>query len=219
MKSASHRPAGFTLVEMLIALVLLSLLALGMVSALRTMGQTQDRIDQRFARADEFQSVAAFVEQTLERLSDRRALLQEQGKPLALFNGHPQSLEWLGIMPARHGMGGRYFFRLAVEAVAHGQGLVLRYQPWKGESSWPDWAGASSRVLVPDVVGLDIGYGGKEMAPQQWVPVWAPAEVLPARIRLGVVTREGAWPLWIVATRTLSPGGGRSGIYSHGPGS
>ena len=42
--------AGFTLVEMLIALVLLSLLALGMVSALSTMGQTQERIDQRFAR-------------------------------------------------------------------------------------------------------------------------------------------------------------------------
>ena len=218
MKSASQRPVGFTLVEMLIALVLLSLLALGMVSALRTMGQTQDRIDQRFARADEFQSVAAFVEQTLERLSDRRALLQEQGKPLALFNGHPQSLEWLGIMPARHGMGGRYFFRLAVEAVAHGQGLVLRYQPWKGESSWPDWAGASSRVLVPDVVGLDIGYGGKEMAPQQWVPVWILAETLPTRIRLDVATREGTWPLWVVATRTLSPGGGRSDMYSHGPG-
>ena len=218
MKSASHRPAGFTLVEMLIALVLLSLLALGMVSALRTMGQTQDRIDQRFARADEFQSVAAFVEQTLERLSDRRALLQEQGKPLALFNGQPQSIEWLGIMPARHGMGGRYFFRLAVETVAPGQALVLRYQPWKGESSWPDWAGASSRVLVHDVVGLDIGYGGKDMVPQQWVPVWILAETLPTRIRLDVATREGTWPLWVVATRTLSPGGGRSDMYSHGPG-
>ncbi|QIL43007.1 prepilin-type N-terminal cleavage/methylation domain-containing protein [Acidovorax sp. HDW3] len=218
MRRADHQ-SGFTLIEMLIAMALLSLLALGMVFAMRTMGQTQDRIDQRFARADELQSVTAFVQTVLERLSSRRAGLQEPGKALLLFSGTQQSIEWLGIMPARHGMGGRYFFRLAVEPAASAQALVLRYQPWQGEVSLPDWSAARSRILVSDVVGMDIGYGGKEMAPQQWVPVWAQTESLPVRIRLGVTTRDGAWPLWIVGTRALSPGGGRSSMYSHGPGS
>lgn len=210
--------AGFTLVEMLIALVLLSLLALGMVSALSTMGQTQERIDQRFAHADERQSITAFVQQTLERLSDRGASLSQQSKPLPLFKGEPQSIEWLGIMPARHGMGGRYFFRLSVEAAAPAPALVLRYQPWQGELVLPDWSVAATRVLVSDVTGFAIGYGGKDMPPQQWQSSWIAAESLPSRIRLDVTTSDGAWPLWIVATHTLSPGGGRSDMYSRGPG-
>ncbi|HRP19789.1 MAG TPA: prepilin-type N-terminal cleavage/methylation domain-containing protein [Alicycliphilus sp.] len=214
-----NRQIGFTLVEVLVAMALLSLLLLGMVSAMRTMGQTQDRIDQRFARADEFQSVTAFVQTVLERLSDRRAGVQVQGKPPFMFNGTPQSIEWLGIMPARHGMGGRHFFRLAVEPAGAAQALVLRYQPWQGETLLPDWSAAQARILVPDVVGLDIGYGGKEMAPQQWEPMWVSDESLPVRIRLGVTVQDGAWPLWIVATHALPPGGGRSSVYSHGPGS
>jgi len=188
-----------------------------MVSAMFTMGQTQDRIDGQMARADEFQSVTAFVQATLENLSDRRAAVQERGSSLAMFNGGPATVEWLGVMPVRHGMGGLYFFRLAVEPEAAGQALVLRYQPWGGEGSLPDWSSAHSRVLIPDAVSFDVGYGGKEMGPQQWESVWTQAEALPVRVRLNVATRHGQWPLWIVATRAMSQGGGRE-AYSSGPG-
>lgn len=208
---------GFTLVEVLISLVLLSLLSLGMVSAMRTMGQTQDRIDQRFARAEELQSVMGFVDEILGRVSDRRSNLIEQGKPVLLFNGQARSIEWLGIMPARHGMGGRHFFKLAIETVASEQALVLRYQPWRGESSWPDWTSASWRVLVPEVSRLSISYAGKDMLPQQWTPAWALAGALPERIRLDVSTRWGEWPLWLIPVHSLSPGGGRSDMFTTGP--
>jgi len=202
---------------MLMALVLLSLIALGMVSAMFTMGQTQDRIDSRMARGDEFQSVTAFVQATLENLSSRPAEMQERGNSLYMFNGGPVTVEWLGVMPARHGMGGLYFFRLAVEPADAGQALVLRYQPWGGGGALPDWSSAHARILIPDVVNFDVGYGGRGMEPQQWEPVWTQAEGLPVRVRLSVVTRNGLWPLWIVATRAMPQGGGRE-AYSRGPG-
>ncbi len=212
------RRAGFTLVEMLVALALLSLLALGMASALSSMGQTQERVDQRSRSADEFQATTAFVQGILSLLSDRRMALQQQGASPFLFLGQRHAIEWLGIMPARHGMGGRYYFRLSIESAAGGQALVLRYQPWQAKAELPNWSEAQFRVLAPDVVGFEIAYGGADMPPTQWSEQWASAEALPVRVRLDVVARDGAWPLWIVATRKLSAGGGSAGGYVTGPG-
>ena len=50
MRRPPGRPvpaAGFTLVEVLIALALLSLLMLVLVGAMRAMGQTEERVEQR----------------------------------------------------------------------------------------------------------------------------------------------------------------------------
>ena len=63
---------GFTLVELLVVMALLSLLMLGLVSALRTMAQTEERIDGRLAQADEFRVTTAFVQEILGQISIRR---------------------------------------------------------------------------------------------------------------------------------------------------
>src|SRR5690606_35972501 len=114
---------GFTLVEMLIALALLSLLALGMASALHSMGQAQERVDLRARRADELQATSAFLQDVMGPLSNRRLPSVAEGGTPWMFMGEPQAVQWLGVMPPRHGMGGRYFFRLSVEPVGAGQAL------------------------------------------------------------------------------------------------
>ena len=48
-----RRLRGFTLVEVLVAMVLLSLLMLALTGALRAMGQTEERVEQRVAAADD----------------------------------------------------------------------------------------------------------------------------------------------------------------------
>lgn len=208
--------AGFTLVEMLIALTLMSLLVLGMASALRTMGQTQDRIDQRIGLAEDVQITMAFTSDVLGRLSERRRALERANDSVFLFSGQPQVVTWLGIMPPRHGMGGRYFFRLGLETSHGASALVLRYQPWRGESEFPDLVGGHSRVLVSDVVGFGIDYGGAGMRPNQWISLWRSSDSLPQRIRLDVVTRQGRWPLWIVPIEPLPAGGAGASRFAVG---
>ncbi len=58
----------------------------------------------------------------------RQAGLRKQGESELFFEGGPQGMRWLGIMPARFGMGGRTHFQLSVE----GDALVLRFAPWQG---------------------------------------------------------------------------------------
>ena len=107
---------GFTLVELLVAMALLSLLMLGMASALRSMAQTEERVDSRLAQTDEFRVATGFLDTVLGQVSVRKttALLKEGESPY-LFVGKPDEMAWVGIMPARHGVGGRTFFRLRLE--------------------------------------------------------------------------------------------------------
>ena len=69
--SQALRAAGFTLVELLVAMSLMSLILLAMSSALHTMGQTESRIDERSTRLDDFRSATAFIRSTLGRVSLR----------------------------------------------------------------------------------------------------------------------------------------------------
>ena len=62
---------GFTLVEVMVALVVLSLLMLGTLSALRTFGDTQTRIKATAQQTDQVRQVSQFLRNTL-----RQAVLQ-----------------------------------------------------------------------------------------------------------------------------------------------
>ena len=60
-----QRQRGFTLVEVLVVMTLLSLVVLALGSALRTTAQTEERVDQRLARNDEIRVVTGFLQSVL----------------------------------------------------------------------------------------------------------------------------------------------------------
>lgn len=215
---ARGRDRGFTLVEMLVTMALLSLLMLGMASALRSMAQTEERVDQRVERADELRIAAAFLRTTMGRLSVRRTgAVQRQDESPFLFSGLRDAVVWVGIMPARHGVGGRFIFRLAVEGSSDTSALVIRFVPWEGQVAMPNWDQADSRVLVRGVQAFEISY--EDMAQQVrplWVDRWVRTDGLPSRVRIDVATRDGPWPLLVVTTRSLPFSDRAGGAFSSG---
>lgn len=213
-----RRCYGFTLVEMMVAMTLMSLLMLGMASAIRTMAQTEERIDTRVERADEMRVAAGFVRSALGRLSLRKVnATPNVGDSPFLFSGESSAVVWLGAMPARFGPSGRHVFRLSVESVGGASALVIRFIPWDGAGSPADWSGAESRVLVRGVTGLAFGYEDARQSPSVWESQWSRTDSLPAHIRIELNTQAGPWPLWIVSTRTL-PFSDRTGgsVFSSG---
>ena len=70
------RMSGFTLVEILVAMTLMSVVMLALGAAMRTIAQTEERVDQRLEQADEMRVATSFLSATLERISrpkERRA--------------------------------------------------------------------------------------------------------------------------------------------------
>ncbi len=206
---AAARPRGFTLVEVLIALVLLSLLMLALTGALRAMGQTEERVEQRIATADDYRATVYFLHDVLGRVSARRFASGRAGAPpeAPFFEAAPDSLAWIGVLPARYGAGGRHYMRLGVEAGPDGAGqLVLRYAPWTGAPAFNAWGQAAAQVLAAPVQGLALRY--QEPISGGWSPVWPPPGVpftdlpptlLPAAVALQVDGAQLAWPPLVVA--------------------
>lgn len=215
---------GFTLVEILVVMTLLSLVMLGMASAMRTMADTETRVDARLARVDKIRTVERFLQQVLGRVSYQRASSLNrgaapaagsvQGGDVLRFEASTDSIAWVGIMPARPGMGGRYFFRLAAESSGQGQDLVLRHLPWSPEQVelFPDWNAAASETIVRDLATFTVE-AQADRAPDaaaqaawsaDWQSGWPLTIALPERLRLRIADATGEWPLLIVPVRATA---------------
>ncbi|MFM8900552.1 MAG: prepilin-type N-terminal cleavage/methylation domain-containing protein [Burkholderiales bacterium] len=195
---------GFTLIELLVVMTMVSLIALAMAGSLRTMAQTEARVDERLLRADDFRVASHFIRTTLGRVSMRRIEPPPPlGSNLFVFAAESSALSWVGVMPARPGAGGRSAFRLALEGDPGAQDLVIRFAPLDDAYVFPDWSTAQARVLASQVTEFSVAYQDARQLPAQWLPQWTAPDRLPSHVKLTVQTQQGGWPDLVVALRTL----------------
>lgn len=200
------RSLGFTLLELLVVMSLMSLLVLAMASALQTASQTSERVDEALVRTDDLRIVSGFLQSTLSRISlQRRAPPLREGANQYFFEGEESQVMWLGVMPAGYATGGRTLMRLKQATDEQGESaLLLQYLPWNGVTTEPDWSQATTHVLLSGVSQLQIRYQDARPEPTVWASRWSSPDQVPQRIRLIVHTARGPLPDFIIAMRPLA---------------
>ncbi len=211
------RGMGFTLVESLVAMALLSVVALALVGVMRSIAQTQTRLDARVASADEMRATASL----LKRIVERVVIAPRSGPVGAVpdakqFDGNAQALIWTGIMPAGYGVSGKHRFLLRSEVLQEGTSLVLRFAPAEDLDKTPDWSLADSRVLVKGLVGWRIDYLDDRREPPGVQESWPTSNSLPARLVLHIQTAAGNWPDLVLPVREVSAPMAPSGPFVAG---
>jgi general secretion pathway protein J len=196
---------GFTLVEMLVAMTLLSLLVLAMGSALRATAQTEERVDQRLARNDELRVTSGFLQSVLGRVSgQRRAGITSVDESPFLFRADSKELVWVGVMPARYGAAGRQFFRLSQVNAGNSGALLLQFMPMDEPVLPTNWDGATTEVLVRDLTDFSLQYQDTGLDKPEWQAAWESKERVPTHVLVSLATRNGGmWPPLVVAMRPL----------------
>lgn len=197
-----HRlsPHGFTLLEMLVVVALLSLVMLGLSSSFYSLAQTETRVDARLDQAGQLRANMHFLDQTLGRIVSRRRANVGPSQAQFWFEGQPNTVRWVGIMPARFGAGGRYFFQLSHEDGA----LIIRFAPWDDLPAFPAPQQMQARVLLDGVTQLSIQYRGENREGLDWRGQWNLPYHLPTHIMLDIATTSTAVPTKIVAMRKAS---------------
>ena len=207
------RRRGFTLVEVLIALALLSLLMLTLTSAVRGMGQTETRVDSRIEVIEDYRLATNLLRPLLTQVSGRtyRPLSADARNSVPFFQGNAQALHWIGVMPARYGAGGRHYLRLAVETVGDQPRWVLRYAPWTGAPTFDQWDSADALALTATPLSAHLQY--RHAASGQWHTTWPPLAEdpgdartrqqlhLPDAVRIDFDGPTPAWPPLLLAVR------------------
>jgi len=196
---------GFTLLELLVALLLLSLIFLLLTSGLQ-FGTRAWNAGQEEPNST---SEVVAVQQLLRReLSEARPLIIEATRTAhrhVFFVGNQNSVRFIAPVPEHLGVGGLY--EVALYLTDDG-GSTNRL-----EMSWRLFRGAEGSevrrvALLDKVAQIQFSYFGRPLLqePPRWYDDWQNLESLPDLIRMQV-TLSGSkqvWPELVVGTRVRS---------------
>jgi general secretion pathway protein J len=209
------RVRGFTLVELLIALVLLALLSAVLYGALGFAATTLDRGEARVDATSGMRLAQAFLRGNLEEQHPLR-MRKIVEWPL-VFAGEQEELRYAAVLPARVASGGVWFYRLSVRRDEARTPLVLeRMLPDLTAAQPPEFTNAERSVLAQDIASLKIGYFGRDVGAADandptWRDRWDDRQRLPIMIRIDVAPKQGAaWPPLFVAPREAPDAGCRT---------
>ena len=210
---SNHR--GFTLLELIIALVLMALLSGVLFGSISLAGRSTDAGEAKAGAAASMRLAQQFLRTNLEAQHPLR-MRKMLDWPL-LFTGAGDELRYAARLPARVAGGGIWYYRLAVKSDDPRSPLVLeRTIPDLAADALPDFANAERSVLAEGIASLKIGYFGRaaDAAPSvapSWRDQWNDTQRLPLLIRIDVVPKSGPpWPTLYVAPREAPEAGCRA---------
>jgi general secretion pathway protein J len=211
---------GFTLVEVLVATALLSLVVLGLLTAMRSFAQSEERIDARIRVDDDLRVSDRFLRTVLSSVSPRQREAAA-GAPKAIdFAGSEREMRWIGVMPARHGAGGLYRFHLfsrpaGAELPA---AVVLEFHPYVPGFEAPlEPAALQSRTMVAGAGEARFRYQDDGEAGEAWLADWPHADRLPQRVGLTVEGADHPWPEMVVSVVAVTGAAAGRGGVAAGP--
>ena len=203
MNRQPPRPAwaGFTLLEVLIAMSLLSLILLLLFTALHTGGRYWHASEARVAAADKRRLTRAFIRKQFEQAVPLRQISSSANR--VLFHGAADSVLYVSYLPAHHAGAGMYVLRM----LARDKQLLLQYLNLHEEIDMrhpPPLEAANARVLLEDITALTFAYYGRKDGDESpgWHARWTNGGALPELVRIELEHgAEGPWPVMIAPTR------------------
>jgi len=140
--AVTGQPNGFTLIELIIALALVSLITLLLFSGLRLGSRAWDGVDRVAERNAELRSARGFLDRTLSQTRD--LVLRYDAQDHQVFAGDATSLEFVAPLSEHVGIPGLYVLRLGLEGEGKDVRLVLTR--WllhpdvlSGNAEAPEW--------------------------------------------------------------------------------
>jgi general secretion pathway protein J len=198
------RATGFTLLEVLAALVLLALLLVGVYAGVRTATHSVQSGTAAIARIDQIRAAQDFVRRELAQSLAQPIRRNERGEDV-YFDGSAHEMRYVAPLPGYLGKLGPQLQRLQLVADGHGGWnlqLSVALLPPDGQ---PPQALGEPQLLVDHIKGGNFNYRGVDGAGRAvaWADVWPDGRRLPqlARVQLQLEGRYD-WPTLDVPLRT-----------------
>ncbi len=207
--------AGFTLLELLVALTLLGLISVVLFGGLRFGTRAWEVSNLRAGQLAQVQAVQGLLRRRITQAlppgpEDARVAGAETRRPV--FSGQADALSFLAAVPSRAGVGGIYAFDLIAIEDAAGVRLELTWRLYRadddeaGRDDTPEAGLGGRRVLIEGLAGARFSYFGAP-APGRvadWRDRWEAEEGLPGLIAIEAEFPAGdgrAWPVLQVAPK------------------
>jgi general secretion pathway protein J len=215
MKNAVHTP-GFTLVEVLVAITLFTVVMGLCYAGMRTAVRAAENVETRITHIEEMRVVQRFIQGQLHRMLPLTIAENENHQPIR-FQGNQHMMRFTGHMPGFLGRGGPYVQTLSVQSseADYGGDLVINFillrtlQTLQSEAE-----GINEQSTENDSINLlnhlqtvDFSYLYRDDDDKTlvWVNQWKKESELPLLIKVKLTFAADnpvEWPLLIVAPMT-----------------
>ncbi len=187
-----HRLAGFTLLEVLLAMTLMSLMMVLLFASLRTGAESWSRGERKIAQINEKAVVYQFFKRHL--LSTRPLWIEQPDEPRRFaMQGERESLQFVSVFPASAGRKGLQLFRVAFKTQGNDAGAItVTLRPFYQAEDEGEMH-EQQETLIENVHSFSVGYfDGEE---RNWSENWLDKDSLPALIKVSIkLTDDSDWP-------------------------
>ena len=199
MRANAH--SGFTLLEVLVALVLIGFLLLMLYGSLYAGARHWRAGEVQAQKNDDKRLVLPFIRRIISETMPM-FLADGQGARLMFF-GDDSSLQFVSRLPAHHAGSGIYLLKLK----AVDNELLLKYTPLSGDKAMFEedvFVETEQISLLMDMETIDLDYYGRNTPDTEpaWHDNWDNETFLPELIRLTIHAYEfSTWPSMVIAVR------------------
>ncbi|MCD9027401.1 prepilin-type N-terminal cleavage/methylation domain-containing protein [Luteimonas sp. BDR2-5] len=204
----SRRMRGFTLIEVLLATVLLAAgLALALTT-LRAATATVQRGETLAQRSERMRAVEGFLRRRIASATPVGFQLDPVTGEAVRFIGEPQRIRFVADLPNYLGQGGPHLHDIAVDGTGATSRLTVAFAlVLAGETvELPD--PRPPEPLVDDLAELRLRYRGfaADGTLGDWQEQWGPSTSLPLQVAIDIASDSaGSWPAMVI---TLPQGTG-----------
>lgn len=188
------RAKGFTLIEVMVALTLLSLIMVATIAALRTFGNTKVTLERVTNRVDEIRVVSGFLRNTVGAAMPvmREGAIDDTLEDTAGFGtyfwGDSTHLVWVSPLVAGTSLGGTFVMQMTYRD----DKLEIQWHPYVSSVEALHWGDVESRVLLDDVDEFELAY--LSAFGDEWVDEWAGIGANPVAVRMNIKSHGKYWP-------------------------
>ena len=178
-----ERQAGFTLVELVVALVVIAVTLALALTGLRLLGRSGERGAHLIARHDMLSRGADILRRDIERLE--RVVRRRERDAEFVFSGDERGLAFVLIEPPVPSKPGPYFVVYSITGGDQGSTLVRSRAPFDAAAKEFRRLRTDDDVTVLEVPhSLRFAYQERNDRQERWIPRWLDHRRLPALIKL-----------------------------------
>jgi general secretion pathway protein J len=221
------RSRGFTLIEVLIAMTLLSIMVVLLFSSLRICAQSWEQGENKIAEVNEVALVYNFFQRHLssatplwndfiaegdgDTASQPEAGAETEIKEKTFsFQGKKNALQFVSSFPASVGRAGMQLFSIEQQQEDKEQVIKVTLTPFFPVAEGEEWD-QEEEILLRHVSDFELSYFGAvdNTDKYEWQDEWLEKDVQPQLVKISINTTDGVfWPEMIIELKVAGTGAG-----------